>query len=53
MSRDYEDLIHLRGICQLNLRGRQVGAYLLSKRNPRSPSVRLYVSRGSSDGGRI
>ena len=33
MSRDYEDLIHLRGICQLNLRGRQVGAYLLSKRN--------------------
>lgn len=29
MANDYESNIHLRAICQLNLRNRQVGAYLL------------------------
>ena len=32
MSNDYESNIHLRAICQLNLRNRQVGAYLLEER---------------------
>lgn len=30
-NKDYESNIHLRAICQLNLRNRQVGAYLLEE----------------------
>ncbi len=30
-NNDYEDKIHLRGICQINLRNRRVGAYLLQE----------------------
>ncbi len=32
-NQDYETNIHLRAICQLNLRNRQVGAYLLESNN--------------------
>ena len=51
MANDYESNIHLRAICQLNLRNRQVGAYLLSENNRYSlrfgftfPGVHPFVS---------